>query len=129
VSVTGASESAQPPSSEGVPRERESGVMTVRVRLFAILREQAGVDHVELELHTGATVSDAVRALSELEPLGELLDRLPVHLAVNRDYATSQMTLGPDDELALIPPISGGSPELTMPDTQASMTGQQDRGQ
>jgi molybdopterin converting factor subunit 1 len=83
--------------------------MVVHIRLFAILRERAGRDAVELRLGAGATVADALQALSEVEPLGELLARLPVRLAVNRDYATPETTLGPGDELALIPPVSGGS--------------------
>ena len=84
--------------------------MLVEVRLFAILRERAGRDRVELELARGATVADAIRALSELEPLRGLLGRLPVRLAVNRDYATHDTVLEPGDELALIPPVSGGAP-------------------
>jgi molybdopterin converting factor small subunit len=64
--------------------------MVVRIRLFAILRERAGRDALELRLHRGATVADAMRALSETGPLGELLDRVPVQMAVNRDYATPE---------------------------------------
>jgi molybdopterin converting factor subunit 1 len=85
--------------------------MVIRIRLFAILRERAGRDAVELRLDSGATVADALRALSELQPLGELLSRLPVQMAVNRDYASVDTALAPGDELALIPPVSGGSDE------------------
>jgi molybdopterin synthase catalytic subunit len=86
--------------------------MIVRVRLFAILRERAGRNAIELRLRAGATVGDALAALSEMQPLGELLSRLPVQMAVNREYASSDTTLAPDDELALIPPVSGGSENL-----------------
>ncbi len=86
--------------------------MTVIVRLFAILRERAGTDRVELELPDEATVADALRGLSRVPALTGLLDRLPVQMAVNRDYASPQTRLAPDDELALIPPISGGSGSL-----------------
>jgi MoaE-MoaD fusion protein len=85
--------------------------MVVRIRLFAILRQRAGRDAIELRLSRGATVADALAALSETEPLGELLSRLPVQMAVNRDYASSDTELAPGDELALIPPVSGGSGE------------------
>lgn len=85
--------------------------MVVHIRLFAILRERSGRDSVELRLCDGATVADALRALSELPPLGELLSRLPVQMAVNRDYATAETTLASGDELALIPPVSGGGGE------------------
>jgi molybdopterin synthase catalytic subunit len=82
--------------------------MRVRVRLFAILRERAGAEWVELELSDGARVADALLALSREERLGELLDRLPVRMAVNRDYADPDTRLSAGDELALIPPLSGG---------------------
>ena len=83
--------------------------MTVRVRLFAILRERAGSKAVEIELAEGATVADALAELRGPTPLGELLDRLPIRMAVNRDYAEPGTRLAAGDELALIPPISGGA--------------------
>lgn len=83
--------------------------MTVRVRLFAALREQAGSDSIEIELGEGATVADALERLSAAPPLAGLLDRLPVAMAVNRDYASPETPLHAEDELALIPPISGGA--------------------
>jgi molybdopterin synthase catalytic subunit len=94
-------------TNTGIPR---AGVdeMVVYVRLFAVLRERAGTDTVELALRHGATVADAMRALAGHERLGELLERMPVHMAVNRDYATADTVLDADDELALIPPVSGG---------------------
>jgi molybdopterin converting factor subunit 1 len=85
------------------------GEMVVHVLLFAVLRERVGVDTVELALCPGATVADAMCALSRQEPLGELLARMPVHMAVNRDYARADTVLRQDDELALIPPVSGGA--------------------
>lgn len=86
--------------------------MVIHVRLFAMLRERAGTGTLELELPSGATVADALGALSQSEPLGELLARMPVRMAVNRDYAAAETILAPEDELALIPPVSGGAPEL-----------------
>src|ERR1700733_6653083 len=82
--------------------------MTVSVRLFSLLRERAGSERLQLQLPDGATVADALGALREDPVLGELLARLPVQMAVNRDYAQLQTPLAPDDELALIPPLSGG---------------------
>lgn len=78
--------------------------MTVRVRLFAMLRERAGRDVVELELPAGATVADALSAL------GDLTEGYSCVLAVNRVYAPESQVLEPGDELALIPPVSGGAP-------------------
>ncbi len=86
--------------------------MNVRVRLFAILREQAGSDWIELNLADGATVADAIQTLRERPDLASALARLTVQMAVNREYATSATRLSPDDELALIPPISGGADDV-----------------
>jgi molybdopterin synthase catalytic subunit len=83
--------------------------MTVQVRLFAMLRERAGSDSVELELRDGATVGEALEALAERPELADALDRMPVRMAVNREYADAGTTLRADDELALIPPVSGGA--------------------
>lgn len=77
--------------------------MIVRVRLLAILRERAGVEEIELELEQGATVADALERLSGSGPLADLLGRMPVRIAVNRDYAAAETPLQAEDELALIP--------------------------
>jgi molybdopterin synthase catalytic subunit len=82
------------------------------VRLFAILRERAGRDSLTLELAEGATVADALEALAGEPTLGGLLGRLPLGVAVNREYAGLDATLSAGDELALIPPISGGADVL-----------------
>lgn len=79
--------------------------MTVRVRLFAILRERAGRDVVELELPDGARVADALAALADVTA------GVTCVMAVNRDYADPGQVLAAGDELALIPPVSGGSAE------------------
>jgi molybdopterin converting factor subunit 1 len=77
--------------------------MEVRVRLFAALRERAGTDVIRLDLDADARVGDA------LERLGRLTDGVPVVMAVNQEYADPDARLQPGDELALIPPVSGGS--------------------
>jgi MoaE-MoaD fusion protein len=75
----------------------------VAVRLFAGLRERAGMRAVELELPDGATVADIWPALTlGEEPAGLLY-------AVNRSYAERTSRLSDGDEVALIPPVSGGS--------------------
>jgi MoaE-MoaD fusion protein len=81
--------------------------MQVRVRLFAQLRERAGADEVELELPEGALVSDA------LARLDAVTNGLRVVMAVNHEYADPGASLEPGDELALIPPVSGGSVGVT----------------
>jgi molybdopterin converting factor subunit 1 len=89
--------------------------MTVRVRLFAILRERAGRDTVEIELPDGATVAEAIAALARRPALADTLARLPVRMAVNREYAAPGDAILAGDELALIPPISGGAPTADEP--------------
>jgi len=79
--------------------------VTVRVRLFAVLRERAGRDMLELELPEGASVADALAA----PQVAELAGGLHCVLAVNREYAEPGQLLAAGDELALIPPVSGGS--------------------
>jgi molybdopterin synthase catalytic subunit len=74
----------------------------VTVRLFAQLRERAGQSQVELDLPDGARVRDALAAV------GDLAAGLPVVMAVNREYAAEDAPLSPGDELALVPPVSGG---------------------
>lgn len=77
--------------------------MLVRVRLFAQLRERAGAPVLELDLPEGARVADALAAV------GDLAEGLPLVMAVNREYADADMALHAADELALVPPVSGGS--------------------
>ncbi len=86
--------------------------MTLSVRLFAMLRESAGSDSVEIELPDRSTAADALRALARQPGLAEPLARLPLRLAVNRAYADADTALRPGDELALIPPVSGGGPAV-----------------
>jgi molybdopterin converting factor subunit 1 len=87
--------------------------MFVHVRLFAMLRERAGRDAVQVELPDGATVRDAVDAVANEHGLGELMARIPVVMAVNREYASAESVLAESDELALIPPVSGGDSRFT----------------
>jgi MoaE-MoaD fusion protein len=79
----------------------------VAVRLFAGLRERAGVGALELDLPDGATVGDVWPRLDlGDEPSGLLY-------ALNRDYADRAVGLSEGDEVALIPPVSGGSFRLS----------------
>jgi molybdopterin synthase catalytic subunit len=82
--------------------------MHVSVRLFAVLRECAGRDSVDLELDRGATVAEAIDRLRREPGLKEPLSEMSVAAAVNREYASPQTVLTADDELALVPPVSGG---------------------
>ena len=81
--------------------------MRVRVKLFAIVRERAGVGEVLLDLPANATVAAASAKLREQFPaVAPFLDRAA--FAVNREYVDAAMALRDGDELAVIPPVSGG---------------------
>ena len=81
--------------------------MQITVRLFAGLRELAGTDRRELELPEGASLAEVWPALGlGVEPPGLLY-------AVNRAYAEPETAIADGDEVALIPPVSGGAFRLT----------------
>ncbi len=87
--------------------------MNVRVRLFAALRERAGAGSVEVELPDDARVADVWNAL-------DLGDEPPgILFAVNKTYAEREATLSGGDEVALIPPVSGGA--FTLAEEQLSL--------
>jgi molybdopterin converting factor subunit 1 len=81
--------------------------MTITVKLFAVLRDKAGVAELRLELREGARVADAVEGLLVRHPeLGAFAKR--VAFAVNLSRVDAATVLKDGDELALLPPVSGG---------------------
>jgi molybdopterin converting factor subunit 1 len=81
--------------------------MKVKVLIFAALAERLGVREVELALSAVATVDEALRELCVRYPgLADKLDGVAV--AVNLEYVGRDTPLHDGDELALIPPVSGG---------------------
>jgi molybdopterin converting factor subunit 1 len=81
--------------------------MTIRVLLFAAARDHAGADAVAVDLAPGATVAQMRAVLAKQVPaLAALLARSAV--AVNHDFAEGGRVLEPGDEVAIIPPVSGG---------------------
>ncbi len=81
--------------------------MTLTVRLFARARDLAGADRVAVELPAGATAADLRRRLAEQVPaLAALLERSA--LAVGGEFAEDGQPLTAGDEVALLPPVSGG---------------------
>jgi molybdopterin synthase catalytic subunit len=82
--------------------------MTVTVRLFARAKDLAGCDAIQVALPDGATVTDLRQALSLAVPrLKELLPRCAI--AVNSDLAEDDTALRLDQEIAILPPVSGGA--------------------
>jgi molybdopterin synthase catalytic subunit/molybdopterin converting factor small subunit len=82
--------------------------MDVTVRLFASLREHAGAGTLALQLGDGATVADAIAQLRS-GALAGLPENAPFVAAVAREYVERDHPLAEGDELALVPPVSGGS--------------------
>ncbi len=82
--------------------------MNVRVRLFAALREAAGASEITIDLPEGEPVSRLLGEVRRQHPA--LADRCEgVVVAVNQEYADGSAPVASGDEVALIPPVSGGA--------------------
>jgi len=81
--------------------------MRVTVRLFARLRDIVGAAEVEREMAPGATAGSVWRQLAaEFPALGDY--ERSISVAVNADYARMDAKVGDGDEVAFLPPVSGG---------------------
>ena len=81
--------------------------MRVQVLFFGMLKDVVGLASESLELRESATVADVLEHYKERVP--ELRKFLPtVALSVNENYAGPGTVLGPNDEVGLLPPVSGG---------------------
>jgi molybdopterin converting factor subunit 1 len=82
--------------------------MHVRLKLFALLRDRAGASDFALDLPRGTTAGGALDYVAKQFPsIANLLPKAAI--AVNLDYAQADRPLSEGDELALIPPVSGGA--------------------
>lgn len=82
--------------------------MRVTVLCFARLRDLAGVHEWGCDVAVGATVRDVWRALAQARPDVEVM-RDTMSCAVNADFATMDTPVGAGDEIAFLPPVSGGA--------------------
>lgn len=81
--------------------------MRIRVKFFAIVRQLAGVSDLDIDLPNKARISDARLTIqNEIPALNGYLDR--VAWALNQTYVGTAAELSDGDELAIIPPVSGG---------------------
>ena len=81
--------------------------MTVTIKLFAILRDKAGVAEMSLKISEGATVAEVIELILRQHPeLAPFANR--VAYAVNLSRVDRQTVLKDGDEVALLPPVSGG---------------------
>lgn len=81
--------------------------MRIRLLLFAIYREFAGTDELDLELPADATAADAVGALRARSAACARIPAAPA-VAVNQTWVPLDTRLAGGDELALLPPVAGG---------------------
>lgn len=87
--------------------------MHITVRLFAMLRQQAGWRERQIELPEKATIEDAWQALVAIAP-ALAGSREVVRFARNRGYSAAETRLEDGDELVLIPPVAGGSDDTLL---------------
>lgn len=80
--------------------------MTIRVRLFAMMAQQAGTGRLTLEMPAGTPVGTIQELLRNTFP--DLRWPTGTMLAVNQEYAPPERLLQENDEVAIIPPVSGG---------------------
>ena len=82
--------------------------MRVGVKLFARLRELVGTGELTVEVPPGATVKDVWAALVAAHPAAAAYER-SLSCAVNLDYARMNAPVAEGDDVAFLPPVSGGS--------------------
>ncbi len=80
--------------------------MKVRIRLFASLREEVGQEEVELEVPKPCSVGSLVTAFNARYPRAQGLG--PILVAVNQVVGDAETPVREKDEIALLPPVSGG---------------------
>jgi molybdopterin converting factor subunit 1 len=82
-------------------------MMTITIRFFAILRDRAGTSVTTMQFHEGTNIFQASEKLAERYP-GIAPHLSKVAFALNEHYVSPATDLHDSDELALIPPVSGG---------------------
>jgi MoaE-MoaD fusion protein len=87
--------------------------MNVRVLFFGVLKDLTGRDSEDLALADPAKVEDVLQHYrSRIAPLNGMVNSIAV--AVNQQYAKPETILNPGDEVALLPPVSGGAPRAQL---------------
>lgn len=99
--------------------------MDVEIRLFATLKDLAGRERINISIDGPATVRVLLLAVEDAYPM--LAQALPtVLVAVNKAYADPDARVKDGDEVALFPPVSGGSDDLPHPTHFAVLTDEVD---
>ncbi len=89
------------------PARSRSATLKVIIKLFAGYRDKVGNGQLEWELPQGATVADLAEAIVRHHAI--IRDAARLVVAVNEDYQDHSYKLSDGDEVALIPPVSGGA--------------------
>lgn len=77
------------------------------MRVFAALREILGKDEVEIDLPGGTTIEGLWKQLVDDDERLEAFTQ-SINFAINHDFVGKETELSPDDEVAFLPPVSGG---------------------
>jgi MoaE-MoaD fusion protein len=104
--------------SEQVAQMDEKTRITVRVLFFGAARETVGEDAVEIEIRFPATVASAFDDVMESFPTLRKRFERSLLFAVNQEYARPDAKVSAGDELAVFPPVSGGSSAFEQPDNE-----------
>ncbi|MAU01201.1 MAG: molybdopterin converting factor [Anaerolineaceae bacterium] len=88
--------------------------MEIQIKLFATLKDRAGTNKINITVEEPATVADLLAATEKAYP--SLATSLPIALvSVNKAFAGKDTAVSPGDEVALFPPVSGGSEDNELP--------------
>lgn len=108
--------SLDPGSSMNLPRERNNAKgstmtqeFTINILYFAVCRDIVGASEEQIRIRGGATISDVLSHIGSIHP--NLCRVLPsVRCAINREFVAQDAPVSAGDEVALVPPVSGGAP-------------------
>ncbi len=87
--------------------KEELDLLSVRIKLFAVSRELVGKDEITVRLAKQTTVGDLRKMILQMHPA--LSTRVPFMIAVNHKVADDSTPISQQDEVAILPPVSGGS--------------------
>ncbi len=80
---------------------------SLSVKLFASLRQAMNSDEIKIDIDNGITVLQMKKIIFETFP-NLKKSNIPFLIAINHKYATDSVVIDTNDEIALIPPVSGG---------------------
>jgi molybdopterin converting factor subunit 1 len=83
--------------------------MAIRLKFFAMLKGLVGREEAELEIPGEISMAELKTIIKKEYPvLADLIDKRGVLISVNQEFAGNEMTIKDGDEVAFLPPFSGG---------------------